>query len=214
MKARDLLALQLLTAFALTGMIHAYTGGFGEVASNDTCQCLNFTMYPNTTNSMSWGIINEFNNLSLNYTETMSIRPLGNFTATGTPSISVDPNALVIAPMTILYANVTVNTSGVAPGTTWDAYLLASTQPLGNATTGAIIRLSTLKNVHVHVVAPLAASTPSQASNAITVPAPTPVPQSAPNYYWTAPVIAILVIIVAAWMLSKRKAGSRRRTVK
>lgn len=206
MKTPNSLALQLSIAIALIGMLHASSGGFGEVASNNTCQCLNFTMYPNTTNSMSWGIINEFTNLSLNYTESTSIQLSGNSAAAKMPSINVDPISLVIAPMTILYANVTVNTSGVAPGTNWDVSLLGSTQPLGNATNGAIIRLSTLKKVQVHVIAPLAVPASNVSSSSVTTVASTAYQtKNASNYALPVIVIVILIIVIAAWLLSKGK---------
>jgi LPXTG-motif cell wall-anchored protein len=152
---------------------------------------------------MSWGIINEFTNLSLNYTETTSIQLSGNTITTNTPSIKVDPSALVIAPMTILYANVTVNTTGVAPGTNWDVSLLGSTQLLGNATTGAIIRLSTLKKVQVHVIAPLAVLTTSVSSSAATAKT-----GSASNYTLPVVAIVILIIIITAWLLLSK--GKKR----
>ena len=202
MKINNVLILSLMAGIILMGTTHA--SGFGEIASNDSCQCLNFTMYPNSTMSLTWGIINEFKNRSLNYTEATMLELSSNSPSLHAPSISVDPNALVIAPMTILYANVTVNTTGVAPGTMWDASLLGSTQPLSNATNGIVIRLSTLKKVQIHVLAPAVTTTVAAAvvTNTTTILAG-PGSQGLSGYTIGIIVLVIIIVIIAVWLRSR-----------
>lgn len=199
----------LIVAALLVGTACA-AGGFGEVAGQ-----LNFTLYPNQAESLQWGIINAFN-YSLEVS--LGLASLNGVSPGPKPMVTVTPTSLILngsnvsrgISETILYANVTVNTTGVKSGTVWEGTLQANSTNPSNGATGVVrISLGTMKRFNIQVLEPPTTMTISSTTTIAQIMLSQPSPD-----YTIIGIVGVVIIVIVALTLYAIYATRKRNAKK
>ena len=147
-------------------------GNFGEVVGH-----LNYSLAPNSTQTLQWGLVNWYSN------DTMQYYIMGSSYAAGennTPNITFSSSNGILTPNSVVEIQVTVNSFGIEPNQSFTGLLSAYAEPIntiGVAQGGATIRVGTSKQFTIDITAdPTTTVTTTIPAIAKAAPASSPTP--------------------------------------
>jgi hypothetical protein len=187
---KGVIGITLITIILTASIVYA---GFGEIGG-----VLNFYVYPNSSNTLRWGLIND-GNQSLPFTimsqiSQLQIRAENNLSINVTPNITFRSSSGIIPPSSTDYIDITVSSQDLKVGQSWHGMIQALATPSGGASSGASIQLGTVKMFNINIVQ----STTTTSTSTIPV---TTIPQPGIQLnvqFGTLLVILIVAIVVIA----------------
>ncbi|MGA3020334.1 MAG: hypothetical protein ABSD68_00055 [Candidatus Micrarchaeales archaeon] len=191
-----------LIAIILTASI--VYAGFGEIGG-----VLNFALYPNSSQTLQWGLIND-GNQSLSFTimnksSDFRLQAQNNLSINATPDITFYSSSWSIPPDTTEYVNVTVSSQGLKVGQKWHGLIQALATPSGNSSSGANIQLGTVKMFNINIVQTTTTTSTSTTTIPTTVSPIVPPQLNVQFETLLIIVVAAVVVIVIVYYLILRK---------
>jgi len=192
----------ILITIVLTASV-AYAG-FGEIGG-----VLNFSLYPNSSQTLQWGLINDGNQTLaftiMSQTSQLQIKAQNNLSVNVTPNITFYSSSWNISAGGTKYVNVTVSSQGLKVGQSWHGMIQALTAPSGSSSSGANIQLGTVKRFNITIVQTTTTTSTSTTSTLTTTIPQIIVQPSVPSEALIAVLVIVIVVIVIYYLLKKRK---------